>query len=82
MPSAMNITKNLVSVSQFNKGQSSRIFDRLTETKLEEDYSLLLEAYERLEKHGDEPGVPMADVMSRHGISESDLDEIENVESE
>ncbi|MCD8322691.1 MAG: type II toxin-antitoxin system Phd/YefM family antitoxin [Oscillospiraceae bacterium] len=102
MPSAMNVAKSLVSISQFNKGQASRIFDRLHSepqlivlknnqptafilspdeydrlTKMEEDYALLLEAYERLEKHGNEPCIPMADVMARRGISESDLDERE-----
>lgn len=107
MPSAMNIAKSLVSISQFNKGQASRIFDRLHSepqlivlknnqptafilspdeydrlTEMEEDYALLLEAYERLEKQGDKPGIPMAGVMSRHGISESDLDEIGDVEIE
>ncbi|MCD7785726.1 MAG: type II toxin-antitoxin system Phd/YefM family antitoxin [Oscillospiraceae bacterium] len=107
MPSATNVAKSLVSISQFNKGQASRIFDRLhnesqlivlknnqptafilspTEydrlTELEEDYALLLEAYERLERHGDESGIPMADVMALHGITESDLDEIGDVEIE
>lgn len=107
MPSATNVAKSLVSISQFNKGQASRIFDRLHSesqlivlknnqptafilspneydrlTELEEDYALLLEAYERLEKHGNEPGIPMTDVMARHGISEEDLDQIGDVEIE
>ncbi|MCD7750093.1 MAG: type II toxin-antitoxin system Phd/YefM family antitoxin [Oscillospiraceae bacterium] len=98
----MNVAKSLVSISQFNKGQAARIFDRLHSepqlivlknnqptafilspdeydrlTEMEEDYALLLEAYERLEKHGNEPCIPMADVMARHGIVESDLDERE-----
>ncbi|MCD8134146.1 MAG: hypothetical protein LUE19_09900 [Clostridiales bacterium] len=49
---------------------------------MEEDYVLLLEAYKRLEKHGDEPGIPIAEVMTRHGITENDLDEIGDVEIE
>lgn len=35
-----------------------------------------------LKKHGDELGIPMADVMARHGISEEDLDQIGDVEIE
>jgi len=35
-----------------------------------------------LKKNGDEPGIPMADVMARHGISEADLDQIGDVEIE
>lgn len=107
MPSATNVAKNLVSISQFNKGQASRIFERLHSesqlivlknnqptafilspdeynrlTELEEDYALLLEAYERLEKHGEESGVPLSDVMARHGITEEELDQIGDVEIE
>ncbi|MCD8067829.1 MAG: hypothetical protein LUE87_02835 [Lachnospiraceae bacterium] len=59
---------------------SPKEYDRLTE--LEENYVLLFEAYERLEKHGNEPGIPMADVMARHGISESDLNQTGDVEIE
>lgn len=107
MAAATNVAKSLVSISQFNKGQASRIFDRLHSesqlivlknnqptafilspneydrlSEIEEDYALLLEVYERLEKNGDKPGIPMADVMARHGITENDLDEIEDVEIE
>lgn len=52
-------------------------YDRLT--GLEQEYGLLLEALERLEKNGDNNGIPMNDVMRRHGIRESDLDEIGDV---
>lgn len=107
MSSATNVAKSLVSISQFNKGQASRIFDRLHSesqlivlknnqptafilspdeydrlTELEEDYALLLEAYDRLEKHGNEPGIPMSDVMALHGITEEDLAQIGDVEIE
>lgn len=105
MPSATNIAKSLVPISQFSKGQASRIFDRLHSepqlivlknnqptafilspdeydrlTELEEDYALLLEAYERLENHEeDERGIPMSEVMEHLGITEEDLDEVGDV---
>ncbi len=107
MPSATNIARSLVPISQFSKGQASRIFDRLHNesqlivlknnqptafilspveydrlTEIEEDYALLLEAYERLEKHEDEPGIPLSEVMEHLGISEEDLDEVGDVEIE
>ncbi len=104
MPSATNIAKSLVPISQFSKGQASRIFDRLHSetqlivlknnqptafilspveydrlTEIEEDYALLLEAYERLEKHENEPGIPLSEVMEHLGITEDDLDEVGDV---
>lgn len=105
MPSVTNIAKSLVPISQFSKGQASRIFDRLHNesqlivlknnqptafilspdeydrlTEIEEDYALLLEAYERLENHEeDEPGIPMSEVMAHLGITEEDLDEAGDV---
>ncbi|MCD8373887.1 MAG: type II toxin-antitoxin system Phd/YefM family antitoxin [Oscillospiraceae bacterium] len=107
MSSATNLAKSLVSISQFNKGQASRIFDRLHSepqlivlknnqptafilspneydrlTELEEDYALLLEAYERLENRSSESGIPLADVMARHGITEEDLNRVGDVEIE
>ena len=104
MPSATNIAKSLVPISQFSKGQASRIFDRLHSetqlivlknnqptafilspveydrlTEIEEDYALLLEAYERLEKHENEPGISLSEVMEHLGITEDDLDEVGDV---
>ncbi len=104
MPSATNIAKSLVPISQFSKGQASRIFDRLHNesqlivlknnqptafilspveydrlTEIEEDYALLLEAYERLSKHEDEQGIPLSKVMEHLGITEEDLDEVGDV---
>ncbi len=55
-------------------------YDRLTE--LEEDYALLLEAYERLENRSSESGIPLADVMARHGITDEDLNRVGDVEIE
>ncbi len=107
MGASTNITKSLVSISQFNKGQASRIFDRLhTEdqivvlknnkpeavivsleeydrlTEAEEDNYLLIEAIERLQKNDDKPGVSMDEIMADLGITQKDLDAIDDVEFE
>ncbi|MCD8106815.1 MAG: type II toxin-antitoxin system Phd/YefM family antitoxin [Oscillospiraceae bacterium] len=107
MQSATNIAKSLVPISQFSKGQASRIFDRLHNesqlivlknnqptafilspveydrlTEIEEDYALLLEAYDRLSKHENERGIPLSEVMEHLGISEEDLNEVGDVEIE
>ncbi len=99
MATVMDVTKSLIPISQFNKGQASRIFDRLhTENQLivlknnqptafilspkeydrlseiEEDYYLLAEAYERLAAYADKAGIPIEKVMERHGITQEELD--------
>ena len=55
-------------------------YTRLTE--IEEDYMLLLEANSRLEANGDKPTVPFTDVLHDLGISEADLEHVEEVEIE
>ncbi len=107
MSSTTNIVKSLIPISQFNKGQASRIFDRLHSenrlivlknnqptavilspaeydrlTEIEEDNILLAEAYKRLEKNGDQAGIPFEEVMANLGITWGDLDSIEDVEIE
>ena len=52
-------------------------YTRLTE--IEEDYMLLLEANSRLEANGDKPGISFTNVLNDLGISESDLDDAEEV---
>ncbi len=104
MSASKDIAKSLVSISQFNKGQASHIFERLQNedqlivlknnqptafilspkeydrlTEIEEDYVLLSEAYERLQKNGDQSGIPLADVMAHHGITQEELDEMEDI---
>lgn len=97
-----NILKNLVPITQFNRGQASRIFDRLRTQKqlvvlknnqpaavilspkeyerlseMEEDYTLLLEATQRLEKARNEAET-MQDVMKELGITEDELEKAED----
>ncbi|MCD8325592.1 MAG: type II toxin-antitoxin system Phd/YefM family antitoxin [Lachnospiraceae bacterium] len=104
MAAATNIAKSLVPISQFNKGQASRIFNRLhTEsqlivlknnqptafilspeeyerlTEVEEGYALLTEAYERLAKNKDKSGIPMSEVMAHHGVTQEELDQMEDI---
>ena len=52
-------------------------YTRLTE--IEEDYMLLLEANGRLEANGDKLGISFTNVLNDLGISESDLDDAEEV---
>ena len=52
-------------------------YTRLTE--IEEDYMLLLEANGRLEANGDKQGISFTNVLNDLGISESDLDDAEEV---
>ncbi|MCD8078382.1 MAG: type II toxin-antitoxin system Phd/YefM family antitoxin [Lachnospiraceae bacterium] len=104
MATITNIAKSLVPISQFNKGQASRIFDRLHSesqlivlknnqptafilspdeyerlTELEEDYVLLAEAYERLEKNNGKPALSMSEIMARHNITQEELDHMQEV---
>ena len=107
MAATMDIANRLVSISLFNKGQASRIFDRLrtqteivvlknnqpaayilspTEheriTEMEENFYLLQEAYERLQANDGKPGLSLEQVMSKYDISQSELDQVEDVEFE
>lgn len=102
-----NILNSLISVTQFNKGQASKIFDRLqTERQLivlknnapsavilspdeyerlaaiEEDYSLLLLAQERIAGGGMKHTIPFNEAMVSLGISEAELNEAEELEIE
>ena len=94
MANAANILQSLVPISQFNKGKAAQIFDRLrTEKELivlknnqpsavilsPEEYTRLLEANGRLEANGDKPGISFTNVLNDLGISESDLDDAEEV---
>ena len=92
-----DILDSLVPITQFNRGQASRIFDRLhTESqlivlknnqpaaiilspsefqrlsKIEEDYTLLLEATRRLKEDSSSTS-SREEVMSELNISESEL---------
>ncbi len=107
MPTTLSFTKSLVPISQYNKGQASRIFDRLNHedqlivlknnqptafilspaeyerlSEVEEDYFLLMEALERLDKNGDEPGLSRDEIMAEFGITQADLDAVGDVEIE
>lgn len=55
-------------------------YTRLTE--IEEDYMLLLEANNRLEANGDKPAISFTNVLRDLGISEDDLNDVEDVEIE
>ena len=97
MAQTANILNSLVSITQFNRGQASRIFDRLrTEpaavilspeeytrlTEAEEDYQLLLLARERLAGDNLQNAIPEQDVLSGLGITEEEIAQAEDVELE
>lgn len=102
-----DVLNSLISITQFNKGQASKIFDRLrTERQLivlknntpsavilspeeyerlaeiEEDYQLLLLAQERISRGNLDHAVSFHEAMANLGISETDLNEAEDVEIE
>ena len=102
-----DVLNSLSSITQFNKGQASKIFDRLrTERQLivlknntpsavilspeeyerlaeiEEDYQLLLLAQERISRGSLDRAVSFHEAMANLGISETDLNEAEDVEIE
>ena len=102
-----NFLTRLIPISQFNKGQASKIFDRLRSepelivlknnqpsavilapdeyirlAEIEEDYNLLMEARQRLAANKDKTAIPAADVMKHFGISDADLEEVEEPEIE
>ena len=52
------------------------------DTEMEENFYLLQEAYERLQANNGKPGLSLEQVMSKYNISQSDLDQAEDVEFE
>ena len=107
MSIAYETLNSLVSITQFNKGQASRIFDRLNTEKqlivlknnipsaviispaeyvrlseIAEDYYLLLEAQERLKSNSGQKALSFDDVMQNYGISESDIENAEDLDIE
>lgn len=107
MSIAYETLNSLVSITQFNKGQASRIFDRLNTEKqlivlknnipsaviispdeyvrlseIAEDYYLLLEAQERLKNNSGQKTLSFNDVMQNYGISESDIENAEDLDIE
>ena len=102
-----NFLTRLIPISQFNKGQASKIFDRLRSepelivlknnqpsavilapdeyirlAEIEENYNLLMEAKQRLAANKGKSAIPAADVMKHFGISDADLEEMEEPEIE
>ncbi len=102
-----NFLTRLIPISQFNKGQASKIFDRLRSepelivlknnqpsavilapdeyirlTEIEEDYNLLMEARQRLAANKGKAAIPATDVMKHFGISDAELEEVEEPEIE
>ena len=100
-----NFLTRLIPISQFNKGQASKIFDRLRSepelivlknnqpsavilapdeyirlTEIEEDYNLLMEARQRLAANKGKAAIPATDVMKHFGISDAELEEVEEPE--
>ena len=98
---------SLVPITQFNKGQASRIFDRLKTEKqlivlknnspaavilspdeyikmseIIEEHRLITEAQARLKNNEGKKALTFDEVMSACGISESDIDNAEDLEIE
>lgn len=107
MSIAYETLNSLVSITQFNKGQASRIFDRLNTEKqlivlknnvpsaviispdeyirlseIAENYHLLLEAQERLKNNNGKKALSFEEVMQNFGISESDIENAEDLDIE
>lgn len=107
----MTITTNLlhclIPITQFNRGQASRIFDRLRTEKqlvvlknnqpsaiilspeeyerlseIEENYMLLMEANERFKNNEGKAAIPFETILADLGITERDLEEMEDVDIE
>lgn len=102
-----DMLRSLVSVTQFNKGQASKIFDRLKNEKhivvlknnapsaiilspeeferiieIEENYKLLLEANERMEKSNLENNISLKEVLNELDLTDEDIENAEDVEIE
>lgn len=107
MELSANFLTRLIPITQFNRGQASRIFDRLRSepelvvlknnqpsavilspdeytrlAEIEENYLLLLEATKRLVANEGKSAIPAADVMKHFGITNADLEEVEELEIE
>jgi len=101
------ILNSFVPISQFNRGQASKIFERVKTEKqivvvknnrpeaviisleeylrlleIEEDQILLAEAEKRVKENGDEPTIPESVVLEELGITQSDIDEMEDLDIE
>lgn len=102
-----NFLTRLIPITQFNRGQASRIFDRLHSepelvvlknnqpsavilspdeytrlAEIEENYLLLLEATKRLAANEGKSAISEVDVMKHFGITDADLEEVEDLEIE
>lgn len=102
-----NVLTRLIPITQFNRGQASKIFDRLRSepelvvlknnqpsavilapeeytrlAEIEENYMLLLEATKRLAANDGKAAISEADVMKHFGLTDTDLDEVEDLEIE
>ncbi len=102
-----NFLSRLVPITQFNRGQASRIFDRLRSeselivlknnqpsavilspdeytrlAEIEENYKLLLEATKRLAANEGKVALSEAEVLKHFGITDTDLEEMEEPEIE
>ncbi len=102
-----NFLSRLVPITQFNRGQASRIFDRLRSeselivlknnqpsavilspdeytrlAEIEENYKLLLEATKRLAANEGKAALSEAEVLKHFGITDADLEEMEEPEIE
>ena len=107
MSMAYETLNSLVSITQFNKGQASRIFDRLNTEKqlivlknnvpsavilspeeyirlseIAEDYYLLTEAQARLKNNEGKKAMSFSEVMQSCGITEYDVENAEDLETE
>lgn len=107
MSMAYDTLNSLVSITQFNKGQASRIFDRLNSEKqlivlknnvpsavilspeeyirlseIAEDYYLLTEAQSRLKNNEGKKAMSFDEVMQSLGISEEDIENAEDLDTE
>ena len=90
MAIASDFLQSLVPISQFNKGQAAKIFDRLRSEKelivLKNNQPsaiiLLLEANKRLDDNGNKETVSYDSVMKHLGISEAELLEAEDADIE
>lgn len=107
MELSANFLTRLIPITQFNRGQASRIFDRLRSepelvvlknnqpsavilspdeytrlAEIEENYLLLLEATKRLVANEGKSAISEADIMKHFGITNADLEEVEDLEIE
>lgn len=107
MSMAYEALNSLVSITQFNKGQASKIFDRLNNerqlivlknnvpsaviispeeyirlSEIAEDYYLLTEAQMRLNNNEGKKALSFGEVMQSCGITEEDIENAEDLETE